>query len=97
LFNPNFYHQERDSNESSSDDITEKLQGLTLYSPDASYLVATSSETASTASSVGKTDEIEEQKSKLNDFLMSCKVKPMGNKSWLEWDAGLQLHELQLL
>lgn len=88
MFNPNFYHQERDSNESSSDDITEKLQGLTLYSPDASYLVATSSETASTASSVGKTDEIEEQKSKLNDFLMSCKVKPMGNKSWLEWSSA---------
>ena len=42
-------------------------------------------ETASEASSVGKTDEVEDQKLKLNGFLMSCKVKPMGYKSWLEW------------
>ena len=59
------------------------MQGLALYSPDARYLVATSSETASEASSVGKTGEVEDQKLKLNDFLMSCKLKPVGNKSWL--------------
>ena len=64
------------------------MQGLALYSPDASYLVATSSETASEASSVGKTDEVEDQKIKLNDFLMSCKVKPVGNKSWLDWSSA---------
>ena len=64
------------------------MQGLALYSPDASYLVATSSETASEASSVGKTDEVEDQKLKLNDFLMCCKVKPVGNKSWLEWSSA---------
>ena len=61
------------------------MQGLALYGPDASYLVTSSSETASEASSVGKTDAAEEQKLKLNDFLMSCNVKPVGNKSWLEW------------
>lgn len=61
------------------------MQGLALYSPDPSYLVTTSSETASEASSVGKTDEVEDQKLKLNDFLMSCNVKPVGNKGWLEW------------
>ena len=47
----------------------------------------TSSETASTASSVGGTDETDE-KSKLNDFLESCKVRPVGNKSWLEWSSA---------
>ena len=64
------------------------MQGLALYSPDASYLVATSSETASEASSVGKTDEVEDDKLKLNDFLMSCKVKPVENKSWLDWSSA---------
>ena len=64
------------------------MQDLALYSPDTSYLVATSSETTSEASSVGKTDEVEDQKMKLNDFLMSCKVKPVGNKSWLEWSSA---------
>ena len=64
------------------------MQGLALYSPDVRYLVATSSETASEASSVGKTDEVEDQKLKLNDFLVSCKVKPVGNKSWLEWSSA---------
>ena len=44
-----------------------------------------SSETASEASSVRKTDEVEDQRLKLNGFLTSCKVKPMGNKSWLKW------------
>ncbi len=44
-----------------------------------------SSETSSTTSSVERTEEADEQKSKLNDFLVSCKVKPLGNKSWLEW------------
>ena len=61
------------------------MQGLALCSPDPSYLVTSSSETASEASSVGKTDGVEDQKLKLNDFLMSCNVKPVGNKSWLEW------------
>ena len=42
----------------------------------------TSSETASTTSSVGKAEEAEEQKSKLNDFLLSCEVKPLGNHGW---------------
>lgn len=64
------------------------MQGLALFSLDASYLVATSSETASEASSVGKIDEVEDQKLKLNDFLMSCKVKPVGNKSSLEWSSA---------
>ena len=50
--------------------------------------MATSSETASEASSVGKTDEVEDEKLKLNDFLMSCKVKPVENKSWLDWSSA---------
>ena len=44
------------------------MQGLALYIPDVSYLMTTSSETASEASSVGKTDEVEDQKLKLNVF-----------------------------
>lgn len=80
------FHQESDSNCSSLDDIAEKLQELTLASHDTTYM--TSSETASTASSVGRTDETDEQKSKLNDFLMFCKVKPQGNTSWLEWASA---------
>ena len=88
LFSLFLLYKDKDSSGSSSDDITKKLQDLTLYSQDASYLVGTSSETASTASSVGRTDEPEEQKSKLNDFLMSCKVRPVGNKSWLEWSSA---------
>ena len=40
------------------------------------------------ASSVEKTDEVEDQKFKLNDFLLSCKVEPVGNKSWLEWSSA---------
>ena len=40
------------------------------------------------ASSVGKTDKVEDQKFKLNDFLLSCKVEPVGNKSWLEWSSA---------
>ena len=79
---PIIFHQERDSNGSSSDEIIKKMQGLALCSPDPSYLVTSSSEMASEASSVGKTDGVEDQK--LNDFLMSCNVKPVGNKSWLE-------------
>ena len=81
---PIIFHQERDSNGSSSDEIIKKTQGLALCSPNPSYLVTSSSETASEASSVGKTDGVEDQKLNLNDFLMSCNVKPVGNKSWLE-------------
>ena len=40
------------------------------------------------ASSVEKTDKVEDQKFKLNDFLLSCKVEPVGNKSWLEWSSA---------
>lgn len=79
------YYQENDSNGSTSDDIAAKFQDLTL-SQDTTYV--TSSETASTASSVGKTDEADEQRSKLNDFLVSCKVKPLGDRSWLEWSSA---------
>lgn len=47
-----------------------------------------SSETTSTTSSVERTDEADEQKLKLNDFLVSCKVKPLGSKSWLDWSCA---------
>ena len=80
------FHKESDLSDSTSDDIAEQLQGFTLDSQDTTYM--TSSETASTTSSVGKAEEAEEQKSKLNDFLLSCKVKPLGNHSWLEWSSA---------
>ena len=80
------FYQESDSNGSISDDIAEMLQDLTLASHDTSYLP--SSETASTASSVGRTDETDDQISKLNEFLVSCKLKPLGTKSWLEWSSA---------
>lgn len=48
----------------------------------------TSSETASTALPVEKAEEAEQHKAKLNDFLLSCKVKPLGNNSWLEWSSA---------
>ena len=70
------FHKESDLSDSTSDDIAEQLQYMT------------SSETASTTSSVGKAEEAEEQKSKLNDFLLSCKVKPLGNHNWLEWSSA---------
>ena len=80
------FHKESDLSDSTSDDIAEQLQGFTLDSQDTTYM--TSSETASTTSSVGKAEEAEEQKSKLNHFLLSCKVKPLGNHSWLEWSSA---------
>ena len=80
------FHREIDLSNSTSDDIAKQLQGLTLASQDTTYM--TSSETASTASSVGKAEEAEEQKAKLNDFLLFCKVKPLGNNSWLEWSSA---------
>ena len=57
-----------------------------LDSQDTTYM--TSSETASTASPVGKAEEAEEHKAKLNNFLVSCKVKPLGNNNWLEWSSA---------
>ena len=48
----------------------------------------TSSETASTALPVEKAEEAEQHKAKLNDFRLSCKVKPLGNNSWLEWSSA---------
>ena len=80
------FYQESDSNGSISDDIAEMLQDLTLASHDTSYLP--SSETASTTSSVGRTYETDDQISKLNEFLVSCKLKPLGTKSWLEWSSA---------
>ena len=80
------FHKESDLSDSTSDDIAEQLQGFTLDSQDTTYM--TSAETASTTSSVGKAEEAEEQKSKLNDFLLSCKVKPLGNHSWLKWSSA---------
>ena len=80
------FHREIDLSNSTSDDIAKQLQGLTLASQDTTYM--TSSETASTASSVSKAEEADEQKAKLNDFLLFCKVKPLGNNSWLEWSSA---------
>ena len=78
---PSFFHRESDSS-STSDDTAEKFQYLTLDSHDITYMA--SSETTCTASAVSKTDDADQQKSKLNDFLISCSVKPLGNKSWVE-------------
>ena len=79
------FHQDSDSSGSTSDDIAEKLQALTL-ARDTTYV--TSSETASTASSVDKTDDDNQQRTKLNDFLVSCKIKPLVNKTSLEWSSA---------
>ena len=75
------FHKKSDLSDSTSNDIAERPQGLTLDSQDMT-------ETASTASPVGKAEEAEEHKAKLNDFLLSCKVKPLGNNSWLEWSSA---------
>ena len=80
------FHKKSDLSDSTSDDIAEQLQGLTLDSQDTTYM--TSSETASTALPVEKAEEAEQHKAKLNDFLLSCKVKPLGNNSWLEWSSA---------
>ena len=77
--------QESDSSSTDTEDMLEKLQGLTI-APDASYLP--SSETTSTASSVCSPDEAEELKTKLNTFLAACKLDTVGHKSWLEWDRA---------
>ena len=46
-----------------------------------------SPDTASTASSISVVEEMEEQKSKLNSFLESCRVQPLSDgKNWLEWN-----------
>ena len=82
------FHKESDLSHSTSDDIAEQLQGLTLDSQDTTYMK--SSETASTASPVDKAEEAEEQKAKVNNFLLSCKVKPLGNNSWLEWSSATE-------
>ena len=76
------FHQESNSSGSTSDDIAEKLQALTV-AHDTTYVA--SSETASTASSVGKTDDDDQQRSKLNGFLVSCKIKPLVTS--LEWSS----------
>ena len=80
------FHKKSDLSDSTSDDIAEQLQGLTLDSQDTTYM--TSSETASTALPVEKAEEAEQHKAKLNNFLLSCKVKPLGNNSWLEWSSA---------
>ena len=77
-------YQESDSSGSTSDEIAEKLQALTLAAHDTTYV--TSSETASTASSVGKTDDDDQQRSNLNEFLVSCKIKPLVTS--LEWSSA---------
>ena len=73
------FHQESDSSGSTSDDIAEKLQALTV-AHDTTYVA--SSETASTASS----DDDDQQRSKLNGFLVSCKIKPLVTS--LEWSSA---------
>ena len=80
------FHQESDSDDSTSDDIAETVQHLTLDSDNTRFM--SSSEMTSTTSSVERTDQADEQKSKLNDFLVSCKVKPLGSKSWLDWSCA---------
>ena len=64
------FHKKSDLSDSTSNDIAERPQGLTLDSQDMT-------ETASTASPVGKAEEAEEHKANLNNFLLSCKVKPL--------------------
>ena len=46
---------------------------------------------------VVKTDQVEDQNLQLNDFLIFCKVKPVGYKSWLELSCASDSKKRQYL
>ena len=74
---------ERSDSENSVEDIAETFGQLKIA--DETFLSPDTASTASTYSDNGAPATTNEPREKLSEFLLACKLEPLGGKPWLSW------------